>query len=84
MLERIRTIVMSEKDVTTVIDIFNKNTTDVTFRIGNCGWAEDTDKWFVIPNGRKKEIRKALNALNEIGTLIFIEDYLYFKKTETN
>lgn len=59
---------MEEKDVTTVLEVINKHRKYFDTKIGNCGWAEEPSKWFVLVDLRDRDYGKIIEELNKIGT----------------
>lgn len=58
-------IVMEEQDVTKTLKVIQKHHKLLpSMRVGNCGWADDPNKWFIIVTTSKAKwgvIRKELN-----------------------
>ena len=72
---------MKEKDVTEIISVINKSTSIYKFSMGNCGWADDKDMWFVHFEASKKEYRNIMIELCKIGTMQLDEACrVYFTK----
>lgn len=81
--KRRRVIHMEERDVMTVLKGINAFRTIYQTRIGNCGWADEPDTWFIIFHATDKQWLSMLKALKTKGKFEFkyrpgIED-LYFK-----
>ncbi len=65
-----REFILEEKDVTTVLEVINSNyKTAPRLSVGNCGWADDPTKWFIIFNANDKIYGKVVKSLKEIGEL---------------
>ena len=58
---------MDEKDVTTVVAVINRHTRYARCRIGNCGWADESTKWFVMFDCTDKVHRDIVKDLTKIG-----------------
>lgn len=62
-----REFIVEEKDVTTVLNVVNREMWTFDYRIGNCGWADETTKWFIIFDMNDKHYGNVINDLNDIG-----------------
>jgi hypothetical protein len=60
--------IIEEKDVTTVLAVINNHRKSFETELGNCGWAEEPSKWFIMVYLRDKDYGKVIEELNKIGT----------------
>ena len=70
--------VMEETDVTTVLGAINSHHKCVPdMRVGNCGWADDTNKWFIhftTTNSKWELIRDELKVVRVYGNMDIPKD----------
>ena len=65
-----REFILEEKEVTTVIEVINSNyKIPSRVLVGNCRWADDPTKWFIIFNANDKIYGKVVKSLKELGEL---------------
>lgn len=60
--------IMREKDVTTVLSVINKHDLHALDGVGNCGWADEPDMWYIAfctTEGKYRKIVKDLKAIGE-------------------
>ena len=69
MFKKTREFIVEEKDVTTVVDVVNREAKYFDYKIGNCGWAEEPTKWFIIFEMTEKKFGRVVKDLNEIGVI---------------
>lgn len=67
MFKKLRTLVMKEADVTAVLQAVNKHNNHEIESVGNCGWAEQPDMWFVHFEATEKKYKKIVCDLKQIG-----------------
>lgn len=86
--QKSRHLIMDEKDVTTVISAINKGH-QYQFMSGNCGWALEPTKWFIIFKANDKQYGEVLKNLKKTGEFhIEVSPNsrqvdLYFERRET-
>lgn len=68
MVSKTREFIVEEKDVTMVLDVINKHRKTFNLYVGNCGWADTPNKWFISFDAKDKNYGKIINELNEMGT----------------
>lgn len=84
--KKMREFIVDEKDVTAVITVINKHRRYADMSVGNCGWAEEPEKWFIIFHEYDKVYGQIVDELNKIGTFrlnvspSFTEVELYFER----
>ncbi len=66
-MKKTHMFIVEEKDVTTVLAVINKHRRYYDTRVGNCGWAEEPNKWFIGFDMRDKYYGEVVRDLNEIG-----------------
>lgn len=68
--EKTYTLFTDERNITTVLDVINRNCRIASNRrAGNCRWAEDTTRWFVIFNTNSKRYSNIIKELQTIGEI---------------
>ena len=72
-----RHLIVKEEDLTTVLGIINSEIkiSKQNQMIGNCGWKNEPEKWFIHFEGTIKECMKITEKLEQIGT--FKEDSVH-------
>lgn len=63
-----RYLVMDKEDVMEVLDVINKHGKwfiDKRIAIGNCGWADYPDRWFIHFNANQNQWWHIVNNLNQ-------------------
>lgn len=68
--KKFREFIVEEKDVTTILSIINQHQLYDTFKVGNCGWAEEPTKWFITFSTTDKTYGKIVKEMMKIGTLM--------------
>lgn len=66
-----RSLVCEEADLTKVLGVINKHQDPwiicrPNMSVGNCGWKDDTNKWFVHFDASKRAWQKIVNDLDII------------------
>lgn len=74
-------LVMKEELVTTVISVINNATGNYKFSVGNCGWANEKDMWFVHFYSTKKNYETIMTELSKIGSFKQDGCHTYFIKS---
>lgn len=69
LFKKYRSFIMSEKDVTTVLDVINSQSFNAISGVGNCGWANTPDMWFVHFYARDKKYGEIMRKLLALGTI---------------
>ena len=88
IVQKERHIIVKEKNVMNVLkaltDIKQKSKihTGMSMEIGNCGWADDPDAWFMIFSSTTAQWRKLITALKEEGYTMVLDnkERFYVKK----
>ena len=81
-----RKFIVEEKDIATILSVVNREARVTHYRIGNCGWANNPNKWFVSFYTTDKRYGKVMKFLTKDGnfTAQTIPDGqvdLWFEKT---
>lgn len=63
-----REFVVEEKNVMNVLKVINNHLGYLEGQVGNCGWAEEPTKWFVVFYATNKRYGNILEELNKMGT----------------
>ena len=83
---RRRELIVEEKDIQTIMKVFNKQFGWFEGQIGNCCWKEEPTKWFITFDCSKTEFTQLVRELNKRGTFELNtsseEVKLYFKVNE--
>lgn len=62
--------IMDEMDVTTVLEVINLACRyREACRVGNCGWADEPTRWFVMFHATEKEYNNIMKELMQIGSV---------------
>ena len=72
MINKRRHIVVEEKDVTTVLTAINTHQTflnNTNKNVGNCGWADEPEKWFITFYASDRKWGKIAADLSSIGEI---------------
>lgn len=62
-----RTILMDVNDVTTVLGFVNHHRQYDSVRVGNCGWGQEYNTWFVMFDADDKVYGEIMKGLMKIG-----------------
>lgn len=65
---RRREFIVDEQDVTTVITVINRYRKYADMRVGNCGWLEEPNKWFIMFDACNEDYGHIVDELNKLGT----------------
>ena len=66
VLVKRRHLYVNEKNLTNLLKVLNRHYVINNISVGNCGWEDDPDKWFVnfdACNKKWDEIRSELNVV---------------------
>lgn len=66
-IKKRREFIVEEKDVTTIISIVGREANCFGYGIGNCGWADYPNRWFVSFYATDHKYGKIMKSLTEIG-----------------
>ena len=71
-MARDREFFVNEKDVTKVIKAIQDNILfgAPSLCVGNCGWANRPETWFVMVRLRRKTYNRVLDTLNQEGVIL--------------
>lgn len=68
--EKTYTLFTDEKNITTVLDVVNRHCRITSNRrAGNCHWAGDPTRWFVMFNTNDKRYAEIIKDLQKIGQI---------------
>lgn len=67
IFKKSREFIVDEKDVTAVISVINEHRIFYDTRVGNCGWADEPDKWFIVFSVNDKRYGEIVKDLKGIG-----------------
>lgn len=65
MFKKTRDLIFDEKQLSKILTAINNNLTCPELRVGNCGWANQPKKWFVLFHCTNKDYEKIINQLNK-------------------
>lgn len=63
-----RHLLVDEKNMSNVLVVLNKHKIRCV-SIGNCGWADFTDRWFIFFTASDKNYSSVMKDLTKIGTI---------------
>ena len=67
-----RHLIVDEENLTTLLEVLNRRSnifTDYNLSVGNCGWSDDPNKWFIYFDSSDKGYDDILKDLLEIGSI---------------
>jgi len=64
-----REFIVEEENVTTLLTIINNHRRFYVTHVGNCGWADDVTKWFVMFDATDKVFYEIVKELASIGKI---------------
>lgn len=66
-IKKNRNFIVEEKDITTILSAVGSEAKVFHYCIGNCGWANQPNKWFMSFYTTDKRYGKIMKKLTEIG-----------------
>ena len=66
-IKKEREFIVEEKDVTSVLTVVNREAKFISYHIGNCGWANHPNKWFITFYATDKKYGRIMKGLTENG-----------------
>lgn len=62
-------LIADERDVTKILEVVNRYRQYYDFRVGNCGWALEPTKWFIMFHATDKVWINVLRDLQHMGDI---------------
>ena len=66
-IKKRRDFIVEEKDVTTILSAVGREAKTTNYCIGNCGWADQPNKWFISFYTTDKRYGRIMKKLTGIG-----------------
>ena len=63
-----RNLLVDEKNMSAILGVLDKHKIRCV-SIGNCGWADFTDRWFIFFTASDKSYSSVMKDLTKIGTI---------------
>lgn len=70
-------LILEEKDVTKTLSVINRQSTlfiNQKMAVGNCGWADETTKWFIHFDASESQWKKIKTDLKNEGLTDILEE----------
>ena len=67
IMEKYRSFIVEEKDVTTILKIVNHHRNTCDCYVGNCNWNDDRSKWFIHFYATDKIYGQIVKDMKKIG-----------------
>lgn len=67
LLKKTYSLHMDEKEVTTVLRVINQKCGCQQLYVDSCGWAKESEKWFILFNATEKQYGNIVKELKKIG-----------------